>query len=95
MPAAPLEPISAADLAARRGPRDRTLLLLTVMVGTVASVLSSTIVNVAVPDLMHHLAIGQERAQWVSASFMAAMTVAIGLGGPRAARSAPRAPWTP
>ena len=71
------EPISAAELAARHGPRYRNLLLLTVMIGTVASVLSSTIVNVAVPDLMRHFAIGQERAQWVSASFMAAMTVAM------------------
>ncbi len=70
-------PIGAAELAARHGPRYRHLLLLTVMVGTVASVLSSTIVNVAVPDLMRHFAIGQERAQWVSAAFMAAMTVAM------------------
>ena len=75
--AAPPEPISAAELAARHGPRYRNLLLLTGLVGTVASVLSSTIVNVAVPDLMRYCSIGQERAQWVSASFMAAMTVAM------------------
>jgi len=36
--------------------------LLTVMVGSIASVMSSTIVNVAVPDLMRHFHIGQERA---------------------------------
>lgn len=76
-PPEPPAPIGAADLAARHGPRYRRLLLLTVMVGTVASVLSSTIVNVAVPDLMRHFSIGQERAQWVSAAFMAAMTVAM------------------
>ena len=78
MPASvPPEPISAAALAARHGPGYRNRVLLTVMVGTIASVLSSTIVNVAVPDLMRHFAIGQERAQWVSAAFMAAMTVAM------------------
>jgi EmrB/QacA subfamily drug resistance transporter len=71
------EPISAADLAARHGPRYRSLVLLTVMLGTVSSVLSSTIVNVAVPDLIHHFGIGQERAQWVSAAFMASMTLAM------------------
>lgn len=76
-PPDPSAPISAADLAERHGPRYRAWLLLTVMVGTVASVMSSTIVNVAVPDLMGHFAIGQERAQWVSASFMAAMTLAM------------------
>ncbi|MEI7445734.1 MAG: MFS transporter, partial [Burkholderiales bacterium] len=78
-PPAP-EPVvagSAAELAARHGPRYRQLVLLTVMIGAVASVLSSTIVNVAVPDLMRHFHIGQERAQWVSAAFMASMTVAM------------------
>ena len=50
---------------------------MTAMVGTIASILSSTIVNVAVPDLMAHFRIGQERAQWVSSSFMAAMAVAM------------------
>ena len=47
------------------------------MVGTVASVLSWTIVNVELPDLERHVSSGQERAQRVSASFMAASTVAV------------------
>ena len=47
------------------------------MVGSIASVMSSTIVNVAVPDLMRHFHIGQERAQWVAAGFMAAMTLSM------------------
>ena len=50
---------------------------MTVMIGSIASVMSSTIVNVAVPDLMQHFAIGQERAQWVAAGFMAAMTLSM------------------
>ncbi|MEJ6021147.1 DHA2 family efflux MFS transporter permease subunit [Ramlibacter sp. PS4R-6] len=68
---------NAADLAARWGPRYRWLLLLSVMVGTMASIMSSTIVNVAIPEMSHAFALGQERAQWVSSGFMVAMTVAM------------------
>ena len=55
---------SLPALQARHGPRYRWLLLFVVMVGTVASIMSSTIINVAIPDLSHHFALGQERAQW-------------------------------
>lgn len=57
---------SIASLRERYGPRYRWLLLLSVMVGTMASVMSSTIVNVAIPDMSHHFGLGQERAQWVT-----------------------------
>ena len=70
-------PSSLASLQARYGERYRWLLLLAVMVGTMASIVSSTIVNVAIPDMSHHFAIGQERVQWVSSGFMAAMTVSM------------------
>lgn len=73
----PPPPQSLAALAARHGPRYRWRVLLTVMIGSIASVMSSTIVNVAVPDLMRHFGIGQERAQWVAAGFMAAMTLSM------------------
>ena len=66
-----------AALSARYGPRYRWLLLLSVMVGTMASIMSSTIVNVAIPDMSHHFTLGQERAQWVSSGFMVAMTVSM------------------
>jgi EmrB/QacA subfamily drug resistance transporter len=66
-----------ADLTARWGPRYRWLLLLSVMVGTMASIMSSTIVNVAIPDMSHEFSLGQERAQWVSSGFMVAMTVSM------------------
>jgi hypothetical protein len=39
--------------------------MLSVMVGTMASIMSSTVVNVAIPDMSHHFALNQERAQWV------------------------------
>jgi EmrB/QacA subfamily drug resistance transporter len=65
------------QLRERHGPRYKWLVLMTVMMGTVASILSSTIVNVAVPDLSRHFILGQERAQWVSAGFMLAMTLSM------------------
>ena len=65
---------SLPDLRARYGPRYRWLLLLSVMVGTIASIMSSTIVNVAVPDMSHQFALGPSRAAWVSSGFMVAMT---------------------
>jgi EmrB/QacA subfamily drug resistance transporter len=64
-------------LNARYGERYRWLLLLSVMVGTVASVMSSTVVNVAIPGLSHDFGIGQARAQWVSSGFMVASTAAM------------------
>ena len=66
-----------AMLRHRYGPRYRWLLLLSVMIGTMASIMSSTIVNVAIPDLSHYFGLGQERAQWVSSGFMVAMTVSM------------------
>lgn len=42
------------QLHERYGPRYKWLVLLTVMIGTMASIMSSTIVNVAVPDLSLH-----------------------------------------
>jgi cyanate permease len=79
------------------GGRRKWYVLLTVMVGTMASIMSSTIINVAVPAISDYFAHGQKRAQWVSAAFMVSMTLAMALtpwllqrsGPPRAA-----AGWT-
>lgn len=68
---------SLEQLRERYGTRYKWLVLLTLMIGTMASIMSSTIVNVAVPDLSRHFALGQERAQWVSAAFMQAMTLSM------------------
>jgi EmrB/QacA subfamily drug resistance transporter len=51
--------------------------LATVMIGTVASIMASTIINVAVPDMARVFVLGQERAQWLSAGFMGAMTLSM------------------
>ncbi|MFM7025097.1 MAG: MFS transporter, partial [Limnohabitans sp.] len=73
----PHDPHSLQGLQARYGERYRWLLLLSVMLGTMASVMSSTIMNVAIPDMSHHFALDQSRAQWVSSGFMVAMTVSM------------------
>ena len=65
------------ELQARYGERYRWLLLLSVMIGTMASIMSSTIINVAIPDMSQHFTLGQARAQWVSSGFMVAMTVSM------------------
>ena len=70
-------PGSLQALKARYGPRYRWLLLMSVMVGTMAAIMSSTIVNVAIPDMSHHFGLGQERAQWVTSGFMAAMVASM------------------
>ncbi len=64
-------------LAARFGPNYRWWVLFTVMIGSMASIMASTIVNVAVPDMSRVFVLGQERAQWLSAGFMAAMTLSM------------------
>jgi EmrB/QacA subfamily drug resistance transporter len=70
-------PHSRDALEQRFGPNYRWWVLLTVMIGTMGSIMASTIVNVAVPDMSRVFTLGQERAQWLSAGFMAAMTLSM------------------
>lgn len=65
------------SLRARHGGRYKWLVLLTVMVGMMGSILSSTIVNVAVPDLSRYFHLSHERAQWVAAAFMMSMMLSL------------------
>src|SRR5450432_1924212 len=70
-------PHSRAALEARFGPSYRWRVLASVMIGTVAAIMASTIVNVAVPDMSRTFALGQDRAQWLAAGFMGAMTLSM------------------
>src|ERR1700682_4390519 len=45
------------------------------MLGTISAVLTTTTVNVAIPDIMGAFGIGQDRAQWLSTAALAAMTI--------------------
>ena len=47
------------------------------MIGTMSSVMSSTIINVAVSDMSHYFRLGQDRMQWVASGFMVAQTVSM------------------
>ncbi len=61
----------------RYGPGYRWIATVTVMLGTISAVLTTTSVNVAIPDIMGAFGIGQDRAQWLSTGALAAMTVGM------------------
>lgn len=60
--------------AAPEPPANKWAVTGTVMLGTIAMVLSATIVNVALPDIMGEFGMGQDKAQWLATAFLAAMT---------------------
>jgi MFS transporter, DHA2 family, multidrug resistance protein len=61
----------------RYGQRYRWLVVITVMLGTTSMVLATTIVNVVIPDIMAAFHMGQDRAQWLSTGFLAAMSTTM------------------
>jgi len=65
------------ELFERYGPVYRWFATATVMLGTISAVLTTTSVNVAIPDIMGAFGIGQDRAQWLSTGTLAAMTVGM------------------
>ncbi|GAB6038768.1 MDR family MFS transporter [Fundidesulfovibrio butyratiphilus] len=73
----PQTPNSVEALAERYGPAYKWLATLSVMLGCVATVLSATIVNVAMPDIMGEFGMGQDKVQWLSTAFLASMTVTM------------------
>lgn len=62
------------QLFERYGPAYKWLATATVMLGTLSMTLATTIVNVAIPDIMGVFGIDQSQAQWLSTGFLAAMT---------------------
>ena len=46
-----------------------------VMFGMMGSVMSSTMVNIAIPDIMGAYGIGQDQAHWMSTAFLCAAPV--------------------
>src|SRR5215831_2913664 len=57
--------------------RERLLVVATVMLGTISTILSATIINVAFPALMRELAIGHDTLQWIATGFLAATTTTM------------------
>lgn len=68
---------SVEGLKARYGERWRWLALATVVLGTMATVLSATVVNVALHDIMLEFGIRQGQVHWLATGFIAAMTTTM------------------
>ena len=64
---------TAEVLVARYGTALRWYATGTAMLGMVAAMVTTTIVNVAIPDIMGAFGIGQDRAQWLSTGALAAI----------------------
>ncbi len=61
----------------RHGPAYRWLAMLTVLMGTISTILTATIINVALPEIMRYFAMPQGVAHWLSTGFLAAMTTSM------------------
>ncbi|MCL7466386.1 DHA2 family efflux MFS transporter permease subunit [Phaeovulum sp. NW3] len=61
----------------RHGPAYKWYATGTIMIATISVVLSTTIVNVAIPAVMGAFGISAVQAQWLSTGFLAAMTVTM------------------
>ncbi|WP_159819141.1 DHA2 family efflux MFS transporter permease subunit [Colwellia sp. 20A7] len=66
-----------AILQKRFGNYFRILAVLTIALGTISTILSSTNVNVAIPSVMGSFGVGQDVAQWLSTGYLAASTVTM------------------
>lgn len=51
--------------------------VVTAMIGSFATILTGTIINVAIPEVMGAFGIGQDHAQWLSTGFLAAGTITM------------------
>ena len=76
----------------RYGPGYRWFATTTVMLGTIATVLTSTIVNVALPNIMGSFGMGQDHVQLLATGFLGAMTATM-LTAPRASRYSRSPSW--
>ena len=59
------------------GPAYIGFAVVTSMLGSFATLLTGTIINVAIPEVMGAFGIGQDKAQWLSTGFLAAGTVTM------------------
>lgn len=59
------------------GPAYRWFAVMTAMMGTLSTLLPSTIINVVIPEIMGAFGIGQDKAQWLATGFLAASTITM------------------
>ena len=70
-------PDGVEALFERYGPAYRWLATGAALVAAISVILSATIINVAVPEVMGAFGIDQTKAQWLSTGFLAAMTATM------------------
>ncbi|MDR0239118.1 MAG: DHA2 family efflux MFS transporter permease subunit [Deltaproteobacteria bacterium] len=78
---------------ARYGPAYKWYATCSVMLGCVATILSSTMFNVAMPNVMGEFGMGQDQVQWLATAFQAAMTTCMLLTGWALAAYGPLTPY--
>ncbi|WP_207458755.1 DHA2 family efflux MFS transporter permease subunit [Azospirillum sp. SYSU D00513] len=83
-----------ARLFERHGPRYKWLATLTVILGTLSMAMTSTIVNVAFPDIMRGFGVGHDQTQWLATGFLAAMASAMLVNAWAVNAFGPRATYT-
>ncbi|MEL0110590.1 MAG: DHA2 family efflux MFS transporter permease subunit [Rickettsiales bacterium] len=81
---------SSAGLAERYGAAYPWLVAITTLSAFATAVLTSSIVNVAVPDVMGAFGVGQDRVQFIATAFFATMTASLLLSPWAVARFGPR-----
>ncbi len=59
------------------GANYRWFLLLTMLMGSMATMLAATTINVALPAIIGAFGLGQDHAQWMSTAFLASSTLAM------------------
>jgi MFS transporter, DHA2 family, multidrug resistance protein len=62
---------------AQFGANYRWFLLLTMLMGSMSTLLAATTVNVALPAIIGAFGLGQDQAQWMSTAFLASSTLAM------------------
>jgi EmrB/QacA subfamily drug resistance transporter len=72
-----LTPVTTEQLVARFGASYKWYATVTVMVCTVNTILSSTMINVALPDIMGEFGLGQDQIQSLSTAFLASTTASM------------------
>lgn len=65
------------QLKARHGDRWRWYAVSTVIVTTMATILSATAINVALPDIMAEFSLSQGQVHWLATGYLAAMTISM------------------
>lgn len=68
---------SMEQLQERYGERYKWWVMITVMIGTMTMSLSSTIVNVALPDIMDTYSVSHTMGQWLVTAFLASMAIGM------------------